>query len=118
MKKKPLVILSLLILFFLVLGLVLYWPIIFQEGNPLPIVQGIVRLQLSEEKIIAIDSERYLTKTEDSNEAIISFMESKGWVFKDRLGSGYVFEKQENLLTIVGRQYSRFFRIFNIPELE
>ena len=100
------------------LGFVTYSPAIFQEGNPLPIVQAAIRLQLSNEKIVPIDSERYMTETEDSNDIIISFMKSKEWVFKDQFGSGFLFEKQGNSLTVVCRQYSKYFKVWKIPRLE
>lgn len=118
MKKKTFIIFIILILFLLILSIVLYLPAIFQEGNPLPIIKGIVRLQLSDEKLISIDLYRYITRTEGSDDVIISFLDNKGWKFGEQFGSAYIFKKQSNSLTIEGIQYSRYYRIWKIPKLE
>lgn len=118
MKKKTFIIFIILILFLLILGIVLYLPAIFQEGNPLPIIKGIVRLQLSDEKLISIDLDRYITRTEGSDDVIISFLDNKGWKFGEQFGSAYIFKKQGNLQTVESTQYSRYFRIWKIRHLE
>jgi flagellar basal body-associated protein FliL len=90
MKKKTFIIFIILILFLLILGIVLYLPAIFQEGNPLPIIKGIVRLQLSDEKLISIYQDRYITRTEGSDDVIISFLDNKGLKFGEQFGSAYI----------------------------
>lgn len=116
MKKKTYIIL--LIIFLLILGLILYLPAIVQEGNPLPLVKGIIRLQLSDEKLISIDEDRYITRTKGSDDVIISFLDNKGWKFTEQFGSAYIFKNQGNSITVEGKQYSRYFRIWKIPNLE
>lgn len=120
MKKRALIICIVVILIFIILSCILYVPSLFQEGNPLPILQSIIRLQLSNEKIIAISNnpERYITKTECGDDALISLMKSKGWIFKDQLGSGFIFENQGNSLTVVCRQYSKHFTVWTVPHLD
>ncbi len=106
MKKKALIM------------LVLFLPAILQEGNPLPILKGIVRLQLSDERLMFIDSDRYITRTEGSDDVIISFLENNGWMFEEQFGSAYIFNKQDNLINVGSKQYSRYFRLWQIPNLE
>lgn len=123
MRKKPLVI-CLAVILILVLFTILYAPVIFQEGNPLPLLQGIVKLQLSEEKIIPVSNSSvttpavYITKTKGGVDALLQYMKDEGWTMAEQLGSGYVFKKHENTITVISRQYSRFYQLWKVPSLK
>lgn len=109
---------SLLIILSFGLGLFLYSPIIFQEGNPWPQIKGIARLTLDKNEIVKISDQenKYMTKSEGGREVIINFMLQKGYIFKEQLGSGFVFERQGKSIVVVHRQYSRIYSLWNFPE--
>ncbi|WP_154098035.1 hypothetical protein [Bacillus coahuilensis] len=60
---------------------------------------------------------RYITgfDSEDPYSALKDYMENKGWKFKDQMGSGFIFEKDDELITIETRQYSRNYYIWDVP---
>lgn len=118
MKKKPLII-GVAVIFILILsGFIIFAPTIFQEGNPLPIMQGIFRLQTSNNDIVSVSEnpETYITKTENADSTFIEFMKNKGWTFKEQFGAGYLFEKQDKSITVGSKQYSRHFKLWTIQQ--
>lgn len=117
MRKKPLIISIIVVFILIIISFVAYSPTIFQEGNLITVSRGIIRLKLFNDKIVPIDSQRYIAETHGSNETIISYMNDKGWSFKEQAGAGFLFEKQGNSLTVVSRQYSKYFTIWTIPQL-
>lgn len=44
------------------------------------------------------------------------FMKDKGWSFKEQMGSGLVFKKGEDVVTISTRQYSRRYYLWSVPK--
>jgi len=95
----------------------LYKPIIFQEGDPTPLLKGIMRLNFTGEEIVRLDmgGDRYLTKSENGQEVIKDFMQDKGYKFTEQMGSGYFFkDKNENTLIATHRYYSRFYSIWSL----
>lgn len=100
------------------LGLFLYYPIFFQEGDPWPQIKGIARLTLDKNEIVKISDQenKYMTKSEGGKEAVINFMRQKGFDFVEQFGSGYVFERQGKSIVVVHRQYSRLYSLWNFPE--
>jgi len=65
MRRKPVFVGVAVILILVISSLILFTPTIFQEGNPLPIFQGIIQLQLSNKKMVLLSNnpEKYITKT-------------------------------------------------------
>lgn len=118
MRKKSLAIFIIGIFALIILNFVTYSPVILQENNLMVVSRSIVKLKLSNEKIVLMDSERYITETKGSDDTIISFMKDKGGSFKEQVGAGFIFEKQGNSLIVVSRQYSKYFRVWTIPNIE
>jgi hypothetical protein len=115
-KKRILICLGIL-LAALVLIFFLYQPVIFQEGNPGPLLKGIMRLNFTQDKIIKLemDGDRYLTKSRNGQETLLSLVNEQGYEFTDQLGSGYFFkDKDDNALLATHRYYSRFYSIWNL----
>lgn len=75
--RRPIIILVSAIL---ILGLIKISPVLFQEGNPVPILKGIVELSTSNDKIIQISErpQRYLTKTSVGDTPLIDLMNKEG----------------------------------------
>ncbi|MRG86071.1 hypothetical protein GH754_06990 [Salinibacillus xinjiangensis] len=94
-----------------------------QEGNPIPILTSIAKLELS--------NRDYQLVTETSNEStyisqnvadsdylvIKQFMEDHGWGFKEQLGSGLVFVKDNETRLIETRLYSKHYFLWSVPRM-
>ncbi len=115
---KPFLRIFLLVVLIFGLSLFLYSPVIFQEGNPWPQIKGMMRLTMNKNEIVKISDQenKYMTKSEGGREVVINFMLQKGYIFKEQLGSGFVFEKQGIGTAITHRYYSRFYSLWNFPE--
>lgn len=98
----------------LILVFIGVYPVLFQEGNPLPILKGITVLNIKENKVVQISDEpqRYLTKTDKGSSPITDLMEKEGWKFDEQLGAGYFFSKGDSKLIIISTQYTRKYRIW------
>lgn len=115
-QKKILISLSALTAVFILVFL-LYSPVIFQEGNPAPIIKGIAQLIFRRDEIAKMDEEgeRYMTKSRDGQEALLSLMDGRGYRFLSQMGSGYFFENDAGDRIIASRrQFSRFYSIWTI----
>lgn len=102
-----------------ILVVLLYRPVIFQEGNPMPLVNGIMRLNFTQDKIVVLnmDGDRYLTKSNNGQEVIKSYMQDKGYAFTEQMGSGYFFKSlTEQSAVATHKYYSRFYSLWNITE--
>ena len=114
MAKRTVKILTVLFLIFLAF-FILYARVIFQEGNPLPQLSGIIRLNFGKDKIVKLSTpnESYLTKSKTGRDELLKFMQEKNYRFVEQLGAGYVFETpaQERKI-IVHRYYSRFYDLW------
>ncbi|MBI9010697.1 MAG: hypothetical protein JEZ08_00590 [Clostridiales bacterium] len=100
----------------------------YQEGNPLPLIIGIVQLELSDDKMVRLDYDdkiSYIIKkdTFDSEFNLISqsldeyikLKVSQGWVFNETIGSGLIFESEGCLMTTETKMYSKYYMIINEP---
>lgn len=116
MGKKIFLIMLLAIL---IIGILIIYPILFQEGNPIPIIKGIIGLSSSNNDIVKISDEpkRYITKIIKDNTPIIELMDNEGWKFDDQAGSGYIFSKDDNIIVVSSVQYTKNYRIWKIPNI-
>ena len=94
-------------------------PVLFQEGNPVPVLKGIAGLAFSHKEMDCISEDPlwYISLTVDGEKPMAALMEKEGWSFKEQAGSGYLFEHPENGSTAVvtGIQYTRRYRIWKFP---
>ena len=100
-------------------ALIMIWPVLFQEGNPIPILKGITGLAFSNNEMVRISDDpiRYISLTCDGEEPMVALMEKEGWHFKEQAGSGYIFDHPENDRTaiVTGVLYTRRYRIWKFP---
>lgn len=118
-KNKKLKITFLTILGIVILLFCFYCPVIFQEGNPLPLFKAIIRLNISQQNIVKLDSdsEKYLTKNKNGQEILANKLEENNYRFIEQLGSGYLFRNDNlDILVATKKQYSRFYFIWTIGE--
>ncbi|MEH7438644.1 hypothetical protein V7182_14320 [Neobacillus drentensis] len=122
-KMKNLVI-TLVIIFALVSGLVMstFGSAIYQEGNPLPILVSAIKLQFSDSNYAQFSKtekrSRYLSekKGNDGYLVVEKFMKSKGWSFREQMGSGLIFTKNGEDAVVEVRQYSKHYFIWEIQK--
>lgn len=120
MKRKLLIV---LILFVLILGLFIlrYGSVLTQEGNPIPILTSIIKLELLNSDYMEFSTtnfgNRYVSENVGNSryDVVKKFMKEKGWDFKDQMGAGLVFEKNEDVITIGTRQYSKHYFLWDVP---
>lgn len=116
-NKKALFSISLL---FLAIGLflLLFSPVIFQEGNPCPYIKGIAALTLGNEGPVKLSKPEntYLTKSAGGFDAIDAFLKNKGYGLTEQMGSGYLYNSPDGALVVTRREYSRFYTIWTITE--
>ncbi|HZJ40768.1 MAG TPA: hypothetical protein VFD16_00700 [Candidatus Saccharimonadales bacterium] len=115
-KKRILFCLGTLVIV-LTLAFLLYKPVIFQEGNPTPLLKGIIQLNFSRDKIVRLDmdGDRYLTKGKNGQEVLVNLLNNQGYEFIDQMGSGYFFkDNNDNALLATHRQYSRSYSIWSL----
>lgn len=108
------IIISLLILLFY-----FFKSIIFQEGNPIPLMKGIIELNFFDQKLVKlnIDGNKYLSKSKNGNEFLINELNNDGYKFIEQMGSGYFFINDNlDTLIITRKHYSRFYFIWSVSD--
>ena len=118
------VLIAVLLFFFLFFGFIgfRFGSALTQEGNPVPYLIGISKYELSnngyEEVLETTNEIRYISEFEEKYPLGMAkeFMKNKGWKFKEQMGSGLVFEKDKETITIATRQYSKHYFIWDIPK--
>ncbi|WP_083652351.1 hypothetical protein [Bacillus sp. MRMR6] len=121
MKIVLIVVLLFFLLIFSLVGL-RFGSALTQEGNPIPYLVAISKHELSNngyEKVLETTNViRYVSEYEEKYPLGMAkeFMKGEGWVFKEQMGSGLVFEKNKKVITISTRQYSRHYFIWDIPK--
>ncbi len=98
-----LILITMIAIFFIAYG-----PIIFQEGNPLPVISGIIKLQLTSKDIVEISEKKLIQKTGD-DWLLNSYLEDKGWNYRERLGAGIFYERNGEDLFFTTRMYTRYY---------
>lgn len=92
-------------------------PIIFQEGNPIPIMNGILKLSTKKYDIVKVSQEpiKYITKTSKEDYLIKNKMKEDGWDFKEQLGSAYLFTNKDSETVLIERaQYTEKYTIWTL----
>lgn len=121
MKK---LLIAVFLIFFLFLGFITlrFGSALTQEGNPVPYLVAIGQYELSNngyhEVLRTTNRIRYITEFEDKYPLGMAreYMETLGWEFKEQIGSGLMFAKGGDTITIETRQYSKHYFIWDIPK--
>lgn len=119
--KKVLIIVLLFLLLSLGFIVIRFGNALTQEGNPIPYITSIMKLELSnngyEQVADTMNGKRYVSEYEKKypHGITIEFMKDKGWEFKEQIGSGFVFEKDKEDITISTRMYSKHYFIWDVP---
>jgi hypothetical protein len=95
---------------------------LFQEGNPLPILISILKLEITKDAYEQFsETDQRIGFVSDGKgssryDVINDQMEELGWSFKEQLGSGLVYTKNKENLVVETRQYTKHYMIWNIPK--
>lgn len=96
--------------------------VIFQEGNPVPLLISAVKLHISDSEYVQFAKSekriRFLSinNATDRNEIVKKWMDTKGWDYKEQMGSGLIFTKNGEDAVVEVRQYSRNYFIWEIQK--
>jgi hypothetical protein len=92
-----------------------------QEGNPLPVLASITKLEFTNSNYEQYSKKDKSTKFVSENtgesryDVIKDIMKKNGWDFKEQIGAGLVFEKNGQTKVVGTRQYSRHYILSDIP---
>lgn len=114
MKTKKINIILLFLTLILMLLFLINKDAIFQEGNPIRVLRGIIQLN-NTNTFVKINDDNpiaYVTKTNNSKELFDYIEKEYDVVFKEQMGSGYIFEGKEKSVILTSKQYSRFYQIW------
>jgi len=115
-KKRIFISLGILIAIF-IFAFLLYKSVIFQEGNPMPLLKGIAKLNFTRNEIVKLnmDGDKYLTKGKNGQEVLVNSLNNQGYELISQMGSGYFFkDKNDNALLVTHRYYSRLYSIWSL----
>lgn len=114
--KKWIILITVFAVFILLSVIVLTNPIMQQEENTLMVLKGIASVILAPDDICLYDTvddiNYYISKSKHGNEPLIEMMKKDDWIFKDQMGAGMFFEKDDKTKIAAGRHFTRFFRIW------
>lgn len=98
-----------------ILFFVLNSPSIFQEGNPLPVVYGIIKLSLTEDGFTKIDEHKYIVKANTNDiQKLKDYLAKNNLVYFDQLGAIYfVKDKNGKRYMATLKMYSTYFMIWD-----
>jgi hypothetical protein len=118
-KNRLATILITVIVTFTIFGMFIgaFGGVLFQEGNPIKVGAAIMKLQFTDKEFVEIENGKYISSFE-GNEALVLKEEMKrdGWKFVEQFGSGYLFEKGEETLTVSTRMFTRNYYVWTVPE--
>ena len=99
------------------LALCLWWPVIFQRGNPIPYL--VAAVQLSEERPYVLVEEGavdvYITRRGRCPELFEWIENSRQVIFVEQAGSGWLFSNGVDSLCVTSEIYWRYFTVWQLP---
>lgn len=107
--KKTKYIYSILII--LALFITLFYKIIFQEWNPLPMLKGIVKLEVLNSNYVKIWDNKYIAQ----NNTMDRFIEEKWYTLKDQMWGGYFLENEDlDNIILTKRMFTKKYNIYEL----
>ncbi|AZU64962.1 hypothetical protein CHR53_13435 [Neobacillus mesonae] len=95
---------------------------VFQERNPVPLLVSAVKLHLSDMEYVQFAKTekrvRFLSLNTTTNryEVVKKWMGTKGWDFKEQMGSGLIFTKDGEDAVVEVKQYSKHYFVWEIQK--
>lgn len=89
--------------------------ILFQEGNPIPVLRAVYNLEWSEYRIVPLaGSEIKLLQKSGSEEPLTEYLADYGWLFRERLGAALFYDQNEETLFAEARMLTRRYVIYEL----
>ncbi|MCM3567669.1 hypothetical protein [Neobacillus mesonae] len=96
--------------------------LLFQEGNPFPLLVSAIKLHLTDSEYVQFAKSekrvRFLSVSKAKNHYNIvkKWMNSRGWDYKEQMGSGLIFTKNGEDAIVEVRQYSSKYFVWEIQK--
>ncbi len=93
----------------------LFGAIIFQEGNPFPVVQALARIELGGADVARISGPavKYIQKV-GPEEPLSEHLSGCGWAFRERLGAAIFYDRDGSTLTAEARMLTRRYVVYEL----
>lgn len=120
MRSRLVTVMTTLIITFLIQGIIIsvYGDVLFQEGNPAPIIKAIGKLETGDVDYVEISGTpiKYISKSRVDREKMIrEYMSDLGWTYKEQMGSGYFFERDGVEGLVNTKQWTGKYFIWTVP---
>ncbi len=89
--------------------------VIFQKGNPLPYIKGM--LQLNDKTYVQIQEDSpliFITKKDKYSELHKHIERNYGVLFDEQMGSGYIFRSKEKMVIVSSEIYWRYYIVWTV----
>ena len=86
---------------------------IFQEGNPLPVLWAIIKLEFTDSNIVAFAENKFIQK-DGPETPLTDFLAEHAWEFKDRLGSVIFYTRGDHELFVKTRSFTGFYNVYEL----
>lgn len=89
--------------------------VIVQEGNPLPVIRAVLKLELTGADIVPLNEDgSKLIQKAGPEDPLTKYLAASGWVFRERLGAAIFYEKDSKKLTVEARMLTRRYVVFEL----
>ena len=88
-----------------------------QDEDHLAVLRAVALLTVSSKNLVRVDRETFVQKAGAGDLPIITYLQDRGWMFVEQMGSGLFFERGKTRSLVVSRQYSRFFRLIDVSDM-
>lgn len=117
-KKIALIIALVIVLIFAAL-FIMYYPVIFQRGNPIPYLKAASKLGDDIAFVeVDVDDEydKFYISKKDAQEEFLSFVEdSTGAEFLEQAGSGFIFKDIDENFVVENEIYFSRYYVWSVP---
>ncbi|MBM7854725.1 hypothetical protein JOC37_001103 [Desulfohalotomaculum tongense] len=86
---------------------------LFQEGNPLPVLWGIIKLEFTDADIVPFAEDKLIQEVGPET-PLTNYLAERGWTFKDRLGAGIFYKKDNADLSVEARMFTRYYVVYEL----
>ncbi|MDK2820808.1 MAG: hypothetical protein PWP31_773 [Clostridia bacterium] len=112
-RRKKTVILVLIVLALVVAIFNIKILYLFQEGNPFPVLWGIIKLEFTDANIVPFAKDKLIQK-DGPETPLTDYLAERGYTFKDRLGAGIFYTKDNNDLLVKARMLTRYYVVYEL----
>lgn len=113
--SKRLNVLIIVLFSILIIPFLVFSPTIFQEGNPLPVMSGIMKLSMTGEGYAKINEHKYIVRANEKDiKKLEDYLAQNNLVHAEQMGSAHLFkDKNGKTYTAISRMYTTSFEIWD-----